>query len=98
MKGKKLWILIGIGSFFVITLLVVSNIIEVGERLRNIHQYVEYAFYGVSVILAYVLIINPLRIILFAPTFSVDALLDEDKRYKIYKNAAKNMLKNDSLI
>jgi hypothetical protein len=97
MKGKKLWILIGIGSFFVITLLVVSNIISVGERLRSIHEYVEYAFYGLSVILAYVLILNPLRIILFAPTFSVDALLDEDKRYKIYKNAAKNMLKNDYL-
>lgn len=95
MKGKKLWILVGIGSFLVIALLVVSNIIEVGEKLRSIHAYVEYAFYGVSVILVYVLILNPLRIILFAPTFSVDALLDEDKRAKIYKDAAKNMMKNE---
>lgn len=94
MKGKKLWIMIGIGSFLVISLLVVSNIIEVGERLRGVHAYVEYAFYGLSVLLAYVLILNPLRIILFAPTFSVDALMDEDKRAKIYKDAAKNMLKN----
>jgi hypothetical protein len=97
LKGKKLWILIGIGSFFVIALLVVSNIIEVGERLRGVHQYLEYAFYGLSVILVYVLILNPLRIILFAPTFSVDALMDEDKRAKIYKDAAKNMMKNTYL-
>lgn len=97
MKGKKLWILIGIGSFFVIALLVVSNIIEVGERLRGVHQYLEYSFYGLSVILVYVLILNPLRIILFAPTFSVDALMDEDKRAKIYKDAAKNMMKNTYL-
>ena len=97
MKGKKLWILIGIGSFFVIALLVVSNIIEVGERLRGVHQYLEYGFYGLSVILVYVLILNPLRIILFAPTFSVDALMDEDKRAKIYKDAAKNMMKNTYL-
>ena len=97
MKGKKLWILIGIGSFLVVSLLVVSNIIEVGERLRGVHAYVEYAFYGLSVLLVYVLILNPLRIILFAPTFSVDALMDEDKRAKIYKDAAKNMLKNTYL-
>jgi len=97
LKGKKLWILIGIGSFFVIALFVVSNIIEVGERLRGVHQYLEYGFYGLSVILVYVLILNPLRIILFAPTFSVDALMDEDKRAKIYKDAAKNMMKNTYL-
>ncbi|MGS0972890.1 MAG: YcjF family protein [Candidatus Izemoplasmataceae bacterium] len=97
MKGKKLWILVGIGSALVIALLVVSNVIDVGLRLRTVHPYVEYAFYGVSVLLAYVLIINPLRIILFAPTFSVDALLDEDKRAKIYKDAAKNMMKNEYL-
>jgi len=96
-KGKRLWILIGIGSFLVVSLLVVSNIIEVGERLRGVHAYVEYAFYGLSVLLVYVLILNPLRIILFAPTFSVDALMDEDKRAKIYKDAAKNMLKNTYL-
>ena len=97
MKGKRLWILIGIGSFLVVSLLVVSNIIEVGERLRGVHAYVEYGFYGLSVLLVYVLILNPLRIILFAPTFSVDALMDEDKRAKIYRDAAKNMLKNTYL-
>lgn len=97
MKGKRLWILIGIGSFLVVSLLVVSNIIEVGERLRGVHAYIEYGFYGLSVLLVYVLILNPLRIILFAPTFSVDALMDEDKRAKIYKDAAKNMLKNTYL-
>jgi len=96
-KGKRLWILIGIGSFLVVSLLVVSNIIEVGERLRGVHAYVEYGFYGLSVLLVYVLILNPLRIILFAPTFSVDALMDEDKRAKIYRDAAKNMLKNTYL-
>jgi len=98
MGKKRFWIIIGIGSLIVIFFILLSNILEVGVRLRNIHEYVEYAFYGLCVILVYFLIINPLRVIVLSPTFTVDAMLsDEVKRHKIYRDAAKVLISNDSI-
>ena len=98
MQKKRFWILIGIGVVLVFGFILLSNIISVGERLRSIHVYVEYGFYVISVVLIYILVINPVRVITFAPTFSIDALLDDDnKRHKIYKDAAKILVKNDYL-
>ncbi len=98
MSKKRFWILIGIGSLVVIFFILLSNVLEVGLRLRNIHEYVEYAFYGLCVILLWVLMINPIRVILLSPTFTVDAMLTDDvKRHRIYKDAANVLLKNDSL-
>jgi len=61
-KRNKFWILIGIGVSIVFLLIIVSSVISVGERLRSISQYLEYGFYGLSVILLWFLIINPLDI------------------------------------
>ncbi len=98
MQKKRFWILIGIGVVLLFSFILLSNIISVGERLRGIHAYIEYGFYGLSVILTYILVINPVRVITFAPTFSIDAILDDDnKRFKIYKDAAKILVKNDYL-
>jgi hypothetical protein len=98
MGKKRFWILIGIGSVIVIFFILLSNILEVGERLRSIHQYVEYAFYGLSALLVYFLIINPIRIIVFSPTFTVEAMLSDDAaRHKIYKDAVKVLLTNESI-
>ena len=45
------------------------------------------------------LILNPIRVIMFSPTFTVDALLhDNAKRHKIYKNAANVLIKNDLVL
>ncbi|MCK5761730.1 MAG: YcjF family protein [Candidatus Izimaplasma sp.] len=98
MQKKRFWILIGIGVVLVFGFILLNVIISVGERLRSIHVYVEYGFYVISVVLIYILVINPVRVITFAPTFSIDALLDDDnKRHKIYKDAAKILVKNDYL-
>lgn len=98
MKHKRFWILIGIGSLIVIFFILLSNVLAVGERLRNIHAYVEYAFYGLSVILFYVLIVNPIRVITLAPTFTVDAMLSDDvMKHKLYKDAARVLIKNDKI-
>ncbi len=98
MKHKKFWILIGLGVTLLFFFIFVSNIIAVGERLRTVHEYVEYGFYVLAGVLVYVLLINPIRVIVFAPTFSVDAVLDDDKkRHKIYKDAAKVLIKNDNI-
>lgn len=98
MGRKKLWVLVGIGLFIILAFILISNIIEVGGRLRTIHVYLEYAFYGVSAIVFFVLIINPIRVILLSPTFTVDAMLTDNKeRHIIYKNAAKVLLKGETL-
>jgi hypothetical protein len=98
MEKRKFWYLIGIGVVIVFLFIFVADVISVGERLRNIHVYVEYGFYVLSAILLYVLIINPVRIIVFAPTFSVEMILEDDlKRHSVYKKAAKRLLENPVL-
>ena len=97
MEKKRFWYLIGIGVVILFLFIFISNVISVGAELRDIHEYVEYGFYGLAGILTYVLIVNPLRVIMFAPTFSIDALLDDSKKYRLYKDAAKVLLTNDNL-
>lgn len=97
MPKKTFWILILIGVLILLLFVVLSNIMDVGLKLRDIHRYLEYAFYGLSFILVYFLILNPLRIIFFAPTFSVNALSDDKQNAKSYRNAAKNLLKMDTI-
>jgi uncharacterized membrane protein YcjF (UPF0283 family) len=98
MGKKRFWVLIGLGSLIVIFFILLSNILDVGEKLRDIHQYVEYAFYGLSALLVYFLVINPLRVIVLSPTFTVDAMLsDDNKRHKIYRDAAKVLVSNKNI-
>lgn len=98
-KINIFWILIGIGVLIFMLLILVSNVLDVGEKLRNINKYLEYGFYVLSVLLLYFLIVNPIRIILFAPTFSIVTVLDEEnnKNYKVYKKVAKTLLENKDL-
>lgn len=98
-KINTFWVLIGIGVLIFILLILVSNVLDVGEKLRKINVYVEYGFYALSLILLYVLIINPIRIIVFAPTFSIVTVLDKDnnKTYRVYKKVAKTLIKNKTL-
>ncbi len=97
MVRKRFWYLIGIGVVILIFIIFISNVMNVGLKLREIHEYLEYGFYALATILMYFLILNPLRVILFAPTFSIDALLDDSKKYRLYKDAAKVLLTNEHL-
>jgi uncharacterized membrane protein YcjF (UPF0283 family) len=97
MPKKTFWILILIGVLLLLLFVVLSNIMDVGLKLREIHRYLEYAFYGLSFILIYFLILNPLRIIFFAPTFAVSALSEDKQNVRSYRNAAKNLLKMDTI-
>ncbi|MGI6758683.1 MAG: DUF697 domain-containing protein [Bacilli bacterium] len=98
-KGKFFWILIGIGLFIIFVLMIVSSVIEVGERLRSFGQVVEITFYVLCAFVFYFLIVNPIRIILFSPSFSIQTTFDKDngKSKKVYKKVALNMLKNPDL-
>ncbi|PKK96526.1 MAG: hypothetical protein CVV58_05890, partial [Tenericutes bacterium HGW-Tenericutes-3] len=56
---KLFWYLIAIGFIVLFILILLSSVLDVGERLRTIHPYVEYGFYGLAAILVYLLIIRP---------------------------------------
>ena len=47
---------------------------------ENISKYLEYSFYAITVFLVYILILRPVKIILFSPSFSIETTLDEDSR------------------
>jgi uncharacterized membrane protein len=97
--GKPFWIFIGIASVFFIITIIVSAVMDLGEKIGRIHLYLEYAFYGLSTILFVILFVRPLLIVLFSPSFSIDHLFTEEenakKNYRMYKKVTKNLLKED---
>lgn len=92
-KLKKLWIVVGIGIMIFFMIILISDIIAAGEKIRKISPYLEYGFYVLTVLLFYFLIFNPLRIILFSPSFSIITVVDEEneKNLKVYKRIVKTL-------
>lgn len=92
-KVKKLWIVVGIGIMIFFMIILISDIIAAGEKIRKISPYLEYGFYVLTVLLFYFLIFNPLRIILFSPSFSIVTVVDEEneKNLKVYKRIVKTL-------
>jgi len=99
--GKTFWIVIGIAALFFIILMIISSVLQLGERLRTISPYVEYVLYGVSTLLFILLIVRPIVLVLFSPTFSMDSLFTEEENtrhnYAMYKRVSKNLLEADYL-
>ena len=75
-KRNILWICVAVGLIVFFLLMLISDVIATGEKIRQINVYLEYAFYVLSIILFIVLIVNPIRIILFSPSFSIVTILD----------------------
>jgi len=103
MKEKTrriLWYLVGIGVVIVFLLVLVSAVINVGEKLRQIHLAVEISFYVLVAFLVVFLVINPLRIILTSPSLSIVTTLDKDsaKAHQIYKSVVKNIKKQNDYV
>jgi hypothetical protein len=96
---KTFWYAIAIGFILLFVLILLSSILDVGDRLRAVHPYVEYGFYGLSFILVYLLILRPVHIILFSPAFSVETTLDDAKviNHSVHKKVAKRLLEDPNL-
>ncbi|MDD3126063.1 MAG: DUF697 domain-containing protein [Candidatus Izemoplasmatales bacterium] len=94
--GKAFWITLGIGAFLFLILILISSVLDLGERLRSLSPYVEYAFYVVAIILFFLLIIRPVMIVSFSPTFSMDSLFSEEdnakRNFQMYNKVAKNLI------
>lgn len=98
-KTKIFWISIAIGCLIVFTLMLLSSVINIGERLRKIHVSVEIAFYVLVFLIVFLVIINPIRIILTSPSFEICTTLDPDshKVRSVYRAVARNMAKNQNV-
>ena len=98
-KTKYIWYIIAICSLILFSLILISSIINIGERLRRIHLAVEILFYLLVVILVFFGIINPIRIIVQSPDLKIVTTLDQDdpRVYKTYKSVAKNIVNNNDL-
>ncbi|MBU1093672.1 MAG: YcjF family protein [Firmicutes bacterium] len=95
---KIFWYLIAIGFILLFLLMLLSSVLNVGDRLTTISPYLAYGFYGLAVILVWLLIIRPVNIIMFSPSFSVETTLDEAtrKNYLVYKRVAKRLIALDT--
>lgn len=98
-KTKIFWISIAIGCLIVFTLMLLSSVINIGERLGKIHVSVEIAFYVLVFLILFLVIINPIRIILTSPSFEICTTLDPDshKVRSVYRAVARNMAKNQNV-
>jgi len=92
-RPRKFWIYVAIGVILLFILILISSIIQLGERLANIHVFVAYGFYALAGLLVYFLILRPVMIILFSPTLSINTTVDcKKKRHGIYKKVAKRII------
>lgn len=98
-KTKVIWYVVGISCLILFSLILISSILDVGLRLRNISWIVEVVFYLLVVVVVFFGIINPIRIIVSSPSLSIVTTLDENdyRVYKTYKCVAKNIVLNNNL-
>lgn len=95
----KLWYLAAFGAVLIILMMITSSVLQIGESLKSIHEYVPYVFYALAILLTYFLIIRPVMIILFSPTFSIETTLDNEpeKEYRVLKRVAKRLMERNDL-
>ena len=98
-KTKFLWYMLAVGVLLIFSLILLSSLIDIGERLRNISMYVEIGFYVLVAFVIIFAIIRPIVIIVKSPSLSIVTLgnADEKKSIRIYKKVAKNIVANNNL-
>ncbi len=97
-KRNIFWILIGIGVLIVILLMLIGNVISIGDKIAKVNNTLAIVFYVLCGLLIYLLIIHPIFVIAFSPTFKVPTVLEDDKKTRrIYIKVAKNLLRQKTL-
>lgn len=91
---KWTYYMIAVGLFTLFLLMLTSSVLDVGDRLYQLHPYVSYGFYGLVILLVYVLILRPLHVILVAQTFNIQTSLDVGKNKRIIKQSAQRTIKS----
>ena len=102
-NAKIFWYLTAIGFIILFILILLSSVLDVGDRLSSFKindlPVLTYGFYVIVVLLIYILLVRPINIILFSPTFSIETTLDKSDKvnYRLYKKVATRLLKNEHL-
>lgn len=97
-KAKKLWILVSICVLVLFALILVACVLDLGEKIRKINVYLEFAFYVLVVLLVFFGIINPIRIIVSSPSFDSEISDNKSKKQrKTYRLVARNIAKSNDL-
>ena len=98
-RSKHLFYVIAVGVLILFLLILVSSLLDIGEKLRRISIYLEYGFYALVVVLFYFVILQPIIIIVKSPSLSIATSLDQNnpKAISIYKRVAKNIVKSNEL-
>lgn len=94
-KRQYFWFTLAIGFILLFLLMLLSSVLDVGDRLRIIHPYVSYGFYGLVLILVFILLIRPLYVILIKQTFNIQTSLDEGSNLRLLKQSARRILNYD---
>lgn len=101
-ESKHFWYLIAVGLLILFLLLIVNSVLQIGDRLKKVSFYffnLGHVFYVVAAILVYILIVRPIGIILFSPSFSVETTLDQPSRRNrlVYRKVARTLIEQDDI-
>ncbi len=98
-KARYLYYVIAIGCLLIFSLILLSSIIDLGEKLRQISIYLEIGFYVLIVLVVYLAIIHPIIVIVKSPSLSIVTTMDQkdSRAIAIYKKVAKTIVKNNDL-
>ena len=91
MKSKSVifWGLIGGGILFVLLLIIVGNILTIGDNLAELHPVASYVFYGITVLLLFFLLVRPLLAVFSLPEIQASVFLDKNRQEPSAKVAIK---------
>jgi len=98
-RTKYLWYTIAIGCLIIFSLILLSSILNIGERLRKISIYLEIGFYLLIVLVVLLAIVRPIVIIVKSPSLSIITVENKNTKKAMitYKKVAKNIIKNNEL-
>ena len=93
------WALVGLGTLLFLSLIVLANVLDIGERLSRLHPALEYAFYALVLCAIYGLLIRPVLSVISMTTHPLQRVLvsDDSITQKEYKAVAKRFLQSGGL-
>ena len=68
-KSRYLFYVIAVGVLILFLLMVISSLLNIGEKLRRISEYLEYGFYALVVLLFYFVLLRLISIDTFVYQF-----------------------------
>src|SRR5690554_6723487 len=94
------WFLIVSGLVILFLLMLSSSVIGIGERLKLVHEYLQYGFYALVFILIYALLIRPIIFIIFSPTLKIPTTVDKSGKkgnHRALKKVSKRLSKHANI-